>query len=199
MWSSLQEILSPYATLDLTPKDKSLLDELISYLWNYLVNCHPHEKSNMSLTLHPFHLTIVPRSFHSSIQHIHNLDVEVRQKIVLNNENYKLVTNAHCRSQEFHIGNYILVYIHCERFSTNSFKKLHSRIGPFPIIQKLNFKAYIFDLSSDSNISFVFNVENLTPYHGIFEPPLSTNVSNLTPLFLSSQISNLNPLSPLYL
>ncbi|XP_054824787.1 uncharacterized protein LOC129322504 [Prosopis cineraria] len=58
-----------------------------------------------------------------------------------------------------------------ERYPKQAFKKLHARAaGPFRIIKKLGPNAYLLELPSDMAISPVFNVEDLMPYRGTFEP-----------------------------
>ena len=46
---------------------------------------------------------------------IHDLHAEIRRKISLNNEEYKLVADVHRRSKEFNVGEYVMVRIHPER------------------------------------------------------------------------------------
>ncbi|KAF2324129.1 hypothetical protein GH714_007612 [Hevea brasiliensis] len=92
----------------------------------------------------------------SFAQHIHDLHAEIRRKIALSNENYKLAAN-----------------------------KLHARaIGPFSILQKPGSNTYLLDLPKDMNISPVFIVEDLSPYRGTFEPPIlpsSVSAGQLVP------------------
>ena len=50
-------------------------------------------------------------------------------------------------------------------------KKLYARaMGPYFIIHKLGSNTYLLDLPNDMDISPVFNVEDLLPYRGVFEP-----------------------------
>ena len=43
-------------------------------------------------------------------------------------------------------------------------------MGPYSIIHKLGSNAYLLDLPNDMDISLIFNVEDLLPYQGTFEP-----------------------------
>ena len=43
-------------------------------------------------------------------------------------------------------------------------------MSPYSIICKLRCNAYLLDLPNDMDISHVFNVEDLLPYQGTFEP-----------------------------
>ena len=77
-----------------------------------------------------------------------------------------------------------MVRIVIECYPKNAVKKLHNwTIGPFPILWKLRFNGYLIDLSSNMYINLVFNVTNLFPYRGIFEPlvflsSVSTGISS---------------------
>ncbi|KAI9199030.1 hypothetical protein LWI28_026257 [Acer negundo] len=65
------------------------------------------------------------------------------------------------------------------RFPPHSVKKLHAHaIGPFCVLKRLGSNAYLLDLPADLTISPVFNVLDLYPYRGTFEPPvISSDVS----------------------
>ena len=104
-------------------------------------------------------------------KHIHDLHVEIRQKIFLSNEESKLVVDVHRRSKEYNIDEYVMVCIHPERIPKTFSKKLFARaMCPYSIICKLGSNAYLLDLPNDMDISHVFNVEDLLPYRGTFEP-----------------------------
>ena len=47
-------------------------------------------------------------------KHIHDLHAEIKRKISLSNEEYKLVADVHRISKEFNIGEYVMVRIHPE-------------------------------------------------------------------------------------
>ena len=70
----------------------------------------------------------------------------------------------------------VMIRIHPKQLPKNSCKKLHVQaIGPFPIIKKFRPNAYLFNLVNHMNISPIFNVEDLLPYYGTFEPPTSSS------------------------
>ena len=104
-------------------------------------------------------------------KHIHDLHAEIRRKISLSNEEYKLATDVHRRSKEFNVGDYVMVRISSERIP-KTFSKKHYAItmGPYSIIRKLGSNAYLLNLPNDMDINHVFNVEDLLPYQDTFEP-----------------------------
>ena len=64
-----------------------------------------------------------------------------------------------------------MVRIRPERIPKTFSKKLYARaMGPYSIIRKMGSNAYLLDLPNDMDISPVFNVEDLLPYRGTFEP-----------------------------
>ena len=104
-------------------------------------------------------------------KHIHDLHAEIRRKIYLINEEYKLVVDVHRSSKEFSVGEYVMVHICLERIPKMFSKKLYARaMGPYSIIRKMRSNAYLLNLPNDIDISPVFNVEDLLPYRGTFEP-----------------------------
>ena len=104
-------------------------------------------------------------------KYIHDLHDEIRRKISLSNEEYKLAGDVHRRSKEFNVGDYVMVPIRPETIPKTCSKKLYARVmGPYSIIREMESNAYILDLPNDMDISPVFNVEDLLPYRGTFEP-----------------------------
>ena len=104
-------------------------------------------------------------------KHIHDLHAEIRREISLSNEEYKLVTDVHRRSKEFNVGDYVMVCICLERIQKTFLKKLYARaMGPYTIIRKLGSNTYLLNLPNDMDIIHIFNVEDLLPYRGTFEP-----------------------------
>ena len=112
-------------------------------------------------------------------KHIHDLHAEIRRKISLSNEEYKLAADVHRRSKEFNVGDYVMVRIHPKRIPKAFSNKIYARaMGPYSIISKMGSNAYLLDLPNDMDISPVLNVDDLLPYRGTFEPStLPSNVS----------------------
>ena len=103
-------------------------------------------------------------------KYINDLHAEIRRKISLSNEEYKLVADVHRRSKKFNVGDYVMVCIRLERIQKTFSKKLYARaMSPYSIIRKLRSNAYFLDLPNDMDISCVFNVEDLLPYRDTFE------------------------------
>ncbi|KAL6567804.1 hypothetical protein OROGR_001472 [Orobanche gracilis] len=93
-------------------------------------------------------------------------------KIAQSNANYKLAADLHRTKWEFKEDDFVIVRIRLERFPKHSSKKLFARAsGPFRIIKRLGDNAYLLDLPLELTISPIFNVGDLTPYRGTFEPP----------------------------
>ena len=58
-----------------------------------------------------------------------------------------------------------MVWIRPERFPSGTVKKLHAcSAGPFQILKKLNYNAYVIDFPPDFGINFTFNIEDLVDY-----------------------------------
>ena len=71
-------------------------------------------------------------------KYIHDLHDEIRRKISLSNEEYKLAADVHRRSKEFNVGDYVMVPIRPERIPKTCSKKLYARVmGPYSIIREM--------------------------------------------------------------
>ena len=129
----------------------------------------PH--TSIDLVPLPLHMR-VSEPTENFAKHIHDLHAEIRRKVSLSNEEYKLAADVHRRSKEFNVGDYVMVRIRPERIQKMfSKKKLYARVmGPYSIIRKMGSNAYLLDLRNDMDISHVFNIEDLLPYRGTFEP-----------------------------
>ena len=64
-------------------------------------------------------------------KYIHDLHAEIRRKISLSNEEYKLAVDVHRRSKEFNVGDYVMVHIRSKIISKIFKKKTLCKIhGP---------------------------------------------------------------------
>ena len=82
------------------------------------------------------------------------------------------------------LRNIILVNMSWFAFVSKEFQKRYPKtfcataMGPYSIIRKLRFNAYLLDLPNDMDINHVFNIEDLLSYRGTFEPSnLSSSMS----------------------
>lgn len=99
------------------------------------------------------------------LEYIKDVHAEVRRRLSLSTKSYTTSTNARRKDKQFNIGDMVLVRLKPERFSLESFTKLHTRrIGPFRSTKKLGSNAYVIDLPSDFGISPVFNIEDINYY-----------------------------------
>ncbi|KAI0499677.1 hypothetical protein KFK09_017885 [Dendrobium nobile] len=59
-----------------------------------------------------------------------------------------------------------MVRIRRERLPAGTYSKLGRRkVGPFPILQKINDNAYVIDLPPEFGTTSTFNVTDLHPYY----------------------------------
>jgi hypothetical protein len=76
----------------------------------------------------------------------------------------------------FNIGDLVWPHLRKDRFPNERKSKLPPRAnGPFKVLARYNNNAYKIDLPRDKyNMSDVFNVKDLSPYHGDeeFDPRL---------------------------
>ena len=80
------------------------------------------------MTHHHFRISDSVSAFTS---HIHALYEEIREKMKINAD-YKASANLHHRLRTFNVGDYVMVRMRPERFSSGTVKKLHAQsAGPF--------------------------------------------------------------------
>ena len=77
----------------------------------------PSDSSIVGVPLPP-HMR-VSKPAENFAKHIHDLHDEIRGKISLSNEEYKLTTDVHRRYKEFNVGDYVMVCIRPERIPKN--------------------------------------------------------------------------------
>ena len=74
----------------------------------------------------------------------------------------------------FNIGDLVWLHLRKDRFPNECKSKLLPRVdGPLKVLARYNNNAYKIDLPSDKyNVSDIFNVKDLLPYHGdeAFDP-----------------------------
>ena len=68
----------------------------------------------------------------------------------------------------FNIGDLVWLHVHKDRFPNECKSKLLPREdGPFKVLARYNNNAYKIDLPSNKhNMSDIFNIKDLSPYHG---------------------------------
>ena len=67
---------------------------------------------------------------------------------------------------EFHVGDLVWIHLRKERFPQGRFGKLKLRVdGPFKVFRRIKKNAYKIELSKAHNVSPMFNVADLSPYH----------------------------------
>ena len=96
----------------------------------------PSDSSIVNVSLPPhMHVSGPTENF---AKYIHDLHAEIRRKISLSNEEYKLATDVHQGYKEFNVGEYVMVRIHPERITKTFSKKLFARaMDLYSIIRKL--------------------------------------------------------------
>ncbi|RVX03528.1 Transposon Ty3-G Gag-Pol polyprotein [Vitis vinifera] len=133
----------------------------------------PHTPLNLhSLTL-PARPGEAALDFSSYMKNIHE---EVKRRLSLSTEAYSTAANTRRKDRQFQVGDMVLIRLKPERFPPGSFNKLHARRArPFKVVKKLGPNAYVIELPADYGISHIFNIEDLTQFHGPEEPVPATS------------------------
>lgn len=101
----------------------------------------------------------------SFASHIHAMHEEIRKKINMHSESYKLAANSHGCNVEFQIGDYVMVCKRPKRFPQGIARKLQARsIGPFKVLKRVGSNMYVLELPPHMGVSPTFNVEDLVLY-----------------------------------
>lgn len=92
---------------------------------------------------------------------------EVKCCLSLSTETYATSTNTRRKDRQFNISDMVLIHLRVEHFPLCSFTKLHARhAGAFKVVKRLGPNAYVVELPTDYGISPIFNIEELTRFHG---------------------------------
>ncbi|PKU71741.1 hypothetical protein MA16_Dca026865 [Dendrobium catenatum] len=103
---------------------------------------------------------------------------DVRKQLIKSNQSYKAAADIHRRQKIFNIGDLVLIRMRRERFPPGTYSKLHRRkIGPVPIVAKINDNAYTVELPVDIHTSPTFNVSDIWPYHSPDDAPIAISSS----------------------
>ena len=100
-------------------------------------------------------------------EHLQQLQQDVRHKLQLSNDSYKILADATRRQQTFTKGDLVMVYLRREWFPTGTYHKLkYKNIGLCKILKRINDNTYKVILSNNLNISPMFNVSDLHKFYG---------------------------------
>lgn len=88
------------------------------------------------------------------------------------NSKYKKDADLTWKEQVFEVGDFVIIQIHCGRFSVRSYFKLKNRnFGPCQILKKISDMVHLLE---EFNMTPTFNVGDLIKYY----PPLAVEVSH---------------------
>ena len=89
---------------------------------------------------------------------------------IIERQVHRLATKLNVNKQPmiFNIGDLVWLHLRKDRFPNERKSKLLPQAdGPFKVLARYNNNAYKIDLPSDKyNMSDIFNVKDLSPYHG---------------------------------
>lgn len=100
---------------------------------------------------------------------------DIKRRLSLNTEAHVGATNARRKDKQFNVGEEIFIQLRLEHFPPCNFKKLHVwHVGPFKVVKKLSYNAYVIGLPSDNGINHIFNIEDLTQFPTMNEQASAT-------------------------
>ena len=108
------------------------------------------------------------------VHHLKKVHEDTRHTI--EHQVQRLATKLNINKQPviFNIGDLVWLHLRKERFRNECKSKLLPRDdGPFQVLARYNNNAYKIDIPRDKyNVSDIFNVKDLSPYHGdeTFDP-----------------------------
>ncbi|PKU64661.1 hypothetical protein MA16_Dca014515 [Dendrobium catenatum] len=103
-----------------------------------------------------------------------NMLTDVHKQLEKANCKYKEAADRHRRQTLFNVGDLVMVRMRCECFPPGTYNKLSRRkIGPVPIIAKINDNAYTVELPAGHNTAPTFNVSDIWPY----QPPDTSSIT----------------------
>ncbi|PKU63286.1 RNA-directed DNA polymerase [Dendrobium catenatum] len=90
---------------------------------------------------------------------------DVRSKLSASNAGYKESADQHRRERIFEPGEVVMVRLRKERFQLGTYSKLSPRrIGPVPILRRINDNAYVVELPPGFLTPATFNVADIIAY-----------------------------------
>ena len=101
------------------------------------------------------------------VKEIKKLHEHVRAFIEKQNERYVKAANKHRKHVEFNMGDLVWIHLRKERFPQGKFGKLKPKAdGPFKVLKRIGKNAYEIELPEGYEVSPIFNVVDLSLYHG---------------------------------
>jgi hypothetical protein len=120
------------------------------------------------------HLDVV-----AHVEQMVNLHEQTHQNIAVANAKYQVASSKGKKHVTFESGDMVWLHLRKDCFPTLCHSKLMPRAtGPFKVLTKINYNAYILDLPAEFGVSTSFNVADLKPYLGEDEelPSRTTSV-----------------------
>jgi hypothetical protein len=112
-------------------------------------------------------------------EHILKLHATTKENIEHMNGKYKIATYKGRKHVVFHVGDFVLLHLHKDRFLALRKSKLMPRAdGPFEVLEKINDNAYKLELPIEfGTVTPTFNIIDLKPYFEEEDEVASRNTS----------------------